>query len=251
MAWTWTPDRRDEPELMDAPGLPEAEVQDAYRVLRRINKHLGNLRTIRGEFLRFVREDAVDDPEIIVLDVGSGSGDILEAIGQMLPDRPVRVMALDRDTTAVTSARQRGLSVVQGDALRLPFADRTIDLVIAVKFAHHFRGPSLDQLLGEITRVARHRVVILDIRRHWIAYWGFRAWSLVFTRNRLVRHDGPLSVLRGFTLEELRAWSTTIQGFRWSVRSSLGFQIALVGRRAEGDPDQVVESASLAGRSVE
>jgi ubiquinone/menaquinone biosynthesis C-methylase UbiE len=231
MAWAWTPERRDDPELMDAPGLPEDEVEDAYRVLRLVNKQLGNLRTIRLEFLRFVREDMGDRDGIAVLDVGSGSGDIPEAIGGMLPDRPVHVMALDRDPTAVASARRRSLSVVRGDALRLPFADRTIDLVIAVKFAHHFHGPSLDQMLGEMARVARRRVVVLDIRRHWLAYWGFLAWSRTFTSNRLVRHDGPLSVLRGFAPEELRAAATKLGELDWTVRSYLGFQIALVGRR--------------------
>jgi ubiquinone/menaquinone biosynthesis C-methylase UbiE len=173
-----------------------------------------------------------------VLDVGSGSGDIPEAIMRMAPDRPVRVLALDRDPTAVASARRRSLSVVRGDALRLPFADQSIDLVIAVKFAHHFHGPWLDQLLGEMARVARWRVVVLDIRRHWLAYWGFRAWSRVFTSNRLVRHDGPLSVLCGFTPEEMRASVARLDGFDWAVRTYLGFQIALVGRRIASKRDQ-------------
>jgi len=223
---------------MDAPGLPEDEVEDAYRVLRLVNRQLGNLRTIRREFLRFVHEDVVDRGEIAVLDVGSGSGDIPEAILGMLPDRPVRVLALDRDSTAVASARRRSLNVVRGDALQLPFADRTIDLVIAVKFAHHFHGPWLDQLLGEMARVARRRVVVLDIRRHWLAYWGFLAWSRLFTSNRLVRHDGPLSVLRGFTPEEMRASSAKLVEFDWTVRSYLGFQLALVGRRPDAVRDQ-------------
>src|SRR6516164_889488 len=123
MAWAWTPDRRDDPELMDAPGLPEAEVEDAYRVLRLVNTQLGNLRTIRREFLRFVREDIADSSAITALDVGSGSGDIPAAIQQMLPGRAIEVVALDRDATAVASARRRSLSVTRGDALRLPFDD--------------------------------------------------------------------------------------------------------------------------------
>ena len=233
MGWAWTPARRDAPELMDAPGLLEAEVEDAYRVLRRVNKQLGNLRTIRREFLRFVREDVVGSSTMNVLDVGSGSGDIPDAISQLLPGWDIQVVALDRDATAVASARRGSLSVVQGDALHLPFADRSIDLVIAVKVAHHFHGPSLFRLLGEMSRVAQHRVVVLDIRRHWLAYWGFRAWSFVFTRNRLVRHDGPLSVLRGFTREELVSLAARITEFDWTVRSYAGFQLALVGRRVK------------------
>ena len=97
--------------------------------------------------------------------------------------------------------------------------------------AHHFSGAGLTGLIGEMARVARRRVVVLDIRRHWLAYWGFVAWSRLWTRNRLVRADGPLSVLRGFTAAELIAATAALAGFTWSVRSYAGFQLALVGCR--------------------
>jgi len=233
MTWTWTPARRDEPELMDAPGLEEGEVEEAYRVLRRVNRQLGNLRTIGREFARFLRDDVPGSAGFTALDVGSGSGDIPLALRGCSPAGTGRIMALDRDPTATRAARGQSLEVVRADALRLPFADRSIDLVTAVKFAHHFEGTSLGRLLGEMARVARRRVVVLDIRRHWVAYWGFRAWTLLFTGNRLVRYDGPLSVLRGFTGDELVAAASTTTGFDWEVRHYLGFQLALVGRRVE------------------
>ncbi|WP_435015331.1 methyltransferase domain-containing protein [Tundrisphaera sp. TA3] len=232
MPWSWTPERRNDPEMMDAPGLPEAEVADAYRVLRRVNRHLGNLAVLRREARRFLREDRPGPARPTSLDVGTGSGDIPDALGAMaFEGRTIAAYALDFDPTAVAAARDRGVPVVRGDALRLPFADRSVDLVTAVKFAHHFEGEALDRLLSEMARVARHRVVVLDIRRHRLAYWGFIAWSRVFTRNRLVRYDGPLSVLRGFTGDELRELAAPIRGFRWEVRSYPGFQLALIGRR--------------------
>lgn len=229
MASFWVPDRIDEPELMDHPGLPVAEVAEAYEVLRRVNRQLGNLAATRREFRRFVREEGRVPT---VLDVGSGSGDIPLALQQLAPpERLGLVLALDRDPTAVRAAARRGVVAVRGDALRLPMADQSVDLVIAVKFAHHFSGASLTRLLGEMTRVARRRVVVLDIRRHRLAYWGFRLWSHLFTTNRLVRFDGPLSVLRGFTRDELQAEARAIAGFDWQIRTYLGFQVALVGRR--------------------
>src|SRR5262249_23657789 len=144
--------------------------------------------------------------------------------------------ALDRDPTAARLARRSGLDVVRGDALRLPFADASFDLVTAVKFAHHFSGAGLVSLLAELARVARRRVLVLDIRRHWVAYYGFLAWSHVFTRNRLVRYDGPLSVLRGFTPEELAGLGREVPAFEWGVRSYPGFQLALVGPRVAAPP---------------
>jgi SAM-dependent methyltransferase len=143
------------------------------------------------------------------------------------------VLAVDRDPTAAALARRDGLTVVRADALRLPFRDGAADLVLAVKFAHHFRGEALARLLAEMTRVARSRVLVLDIRRHWLAYAGFVAWSWVFTRNRLVRHDGPLSVLRGFTAGELNELGAACPGFEWTVRAYAGFQLVLVGRRID------------------
>ncbi len=229
----WTPSRRDDPELMDAPGLPDAEVIEAYEVLRRVNSQLGNLRSVRREVGRVLSEDGPrGEKGLSVLDVGSGSGDIPGALVKWLPGNAT-VLSLDRDPMAVALARRSGLNVVRGDALRLPFADASIDLVTAVKFAHHFSGSGLARLLAEMARVARRRVLVLDIRRHWLAYLGFMAWSRVFTDNRLVRYDGPLSVLRGFTAGELAGLGKALPGFDWTVRNYAGFQLALVGRRIE------------------
>ena len=173
----------------------------------------------------------IDRPSL--LDVGSGSGDLPEAARDRLAGRgvPLLAIALDRDPTALALAARAGLPAIRADVLRLPLADRSIDLVTAVKFAHHFEGPALARLLAEMARVARHRVLVLDIRRHWLAYGGFRAWSLAFTRNRLVRHDGPLSVLRGFTSAELAGLALGVPGFDWTLRHYAGFQLALVGVR--------------------
>jgi SAM-dependent methyltransferase len=233
MVWSLIPRRRDEPELMDAPGLPEAEVAGAYRVLARVNRQLGNVRSMRHEVRRFLDEDCPGATAVTLLDLGSGSGDIPGNLHGVFARRGVAglAIALDRDPTAAALARREGLHVVRGDALRLPLAGRSVDLVTAIKMAHHFAGAALVGLIAEMTRVARRRVVVLDIRRHWLAYWGFVAWSRVWTRNRLVRYDGPLSVLRGFTPGELLAATAPLRGFEWTVRAYAGFQLALVGRR--------------------
>jgi SAM-dependent methyltransferase len=203
-------------------------------VLQRVNRQLGNLRSLMREVLRFLAEDRPGGSGVVtVLDVGSGSGDLPRAVGDRLAARAVRatVVALDRDRTAVKLAARQPLDVVRGDALRLPFADCSVDLVTAVKFAHHFQGAALSRLVAEMTRVARRRVIVLDIRRHWLAFAGFHAWSRLFTRNRLIRADGPRSVLRGFTPQELADLTSPLATCSWTVRSYAGFQLALVGRR--------------------
>jgi SAM-dependent methyltransferase len=229
------PRRRDDPELMDRPGLPEAEVAHAYRVLGRVNRQFfGGRPILRRELSRALAEDRpVPGSTVGLLDVGSGSGDLAAFAADWLRGVGLRAfpVALDRDPTALGLAAASGLHALRADALRLPLPDRSVDLTLAVKFAHHFRGPDLPRLLAEMARVSRRRVLVLDLRRSWAAYWGFVAWSRAFTRSRLVRHDGPLSVLRGFTPEELAELARASDApFAWDVRRHPGFQLALVGR---------------------
>ena len=107
-----------------------------------------------------------------------------------------------------------------------------LDLLLRRLVRHVVARKHLDVLASECRE--QQIVLFLDIRRHWLAYWGFVAWSRAFTGNRLVRHDGPLSVLRGFSAEELLDLGRLHPEFDWTVRAYAGFQLALVGRRREG-----------------
>jgi SAM-dependent methyltransferase len=240
----FVPERRDEPEWMDAPGLDAAEVEHAYRVLRRVNRwFFGGVPSLRRELDTFLADARVEPgSSVSLLDVGSGSGDLAAFASDWLRDRGLRpvAVALDRDPTALRLASGSGLRALRADALRLPLGDGSVDVAMAVKFAHHFRGEGLVRLVSELARVARRRVVVLDLRRSWLAYWGFVAWSRLFTRSRLVRHDGPVSVLRGFLPEELMALSDSAAHraaasgppWSWEIRAHAGFQLALIGRRS-------------------
>jgi hypothetical protein len=55
-------------------------------------------------------------------------------------------------------------------------------------------------------RVALEGVVVNDLERHPAAYHAIRILTRVFGRAPLVRHDGPLSVRRGFKESDLLCW---------------------------------------------
>jgi ubiquinone/menaquinone biosynthesis C-methylase UbiE len=149
----------------------------------------------------------------------------------------MNAIALDRDPAAIALAADRAVALerrlllVRGTALRLPFRDQAVDLIAASMFCHHFFAGDLVALMRELTRVARVGVIINDLRRHPLAYWGYRALSRVFLRGHVVRHDGAISVLRGFVPQELAMLGSQFPEFRWSVRRRFAFRICLVGRR--------------------
>jgi len=92
---------------------------------------------------------------------------------------------------------------VRGDALNLPFATASIDVVMCSQVLHHFAGADAIRLIREMNRVARVRVIVSDLRRSWIAAAGLWLASFPLRFHPVSRHDGVVSVMRGFTRGEL------------------------------------------------
>ena len=90
---------------------------------------------------------------------------------------------------------------------------------------HHFDDGEIPRVLRELDRVARRHVIVSDLRRSWIAAFGFWlvSWPLGF--HRVTRHDGVLSVLRGFTSAELSRHVQAATGQQATVRRHLGFRL--------------------------
>jgi SAM-dependent methyltransferase len=81
------------------------------------------------------------------LDLGGGSG----MTGRLLTANDSQILVVCMDISA-KMLRHSGLPSVQGDALRLPFADNSFDLVVAAAFLHHVPGRE-DEVLRECVRV--------------------------------------------------------------------------------------------------
>jgi ubiquinone/menaquinone biosynthesis C-methylase UbiE len=175
--------------------------------LRRINRWYGG----RGLILQYLSRFAELLPHrpLVILDVATGSADIPAAIASWAHVRhvPVRVLALDINPDILDEARKvvAGLpeiTLVRANAFALPFSDRSVDVVVNALTLHHFSFDDAASMLREINRVARGGFLVNDILRSWPAYVGARFDAAVIERNRLARHDTPISVLRSFTWQE-------------------------------------------------
>lgn len=139
-----------------------------------------------------------------LLDVGAGMGDVASWFERRRGRGPkLRALALDRHKEAARLCRERGLASVQGDAFRLPMADRSIDVVVASQLLHHFNRAAAVHLARELTRVARVGVVVGDLRRSRIAVMGIWCAAVVLRFHRVSRRDGVTSVRRGYTVPQL------------------------------------------------
>jgi SAM-dependent methyltransferase len=162
-----------------------------------------------------------------LLDVGTGLGDIPCRAREVARKHGVELTTIGVDSAIeLTEACRGSLTLtVCADALRLPFADHTIDVVMCSQVLHHFAGEDALTLLREMNRIARVRVIVSDIHRSWIAAAGLWLASFPLRFHAVSRHDGVVSVMRGFTAEELRATVIEAVGHEAIVHRRRGFRV--------------------------
>ena len=195
---------------MDAPAIDRGQLRRALTFIRRVNRWLGYTRATINHLDRLTA-DWPAGRTLIVLDVATGSADVPEAIFAWAKTRgiAVRVVGLDLHaaTLALAAEAAPAVPLVRGDALALPFADKSIDIVTSSMFLHHLPTDLAAAALREMARVAGHAVLVADLLRSRRAY----AWITLFTlpTSALVRHDARVSVKQAFTIEEIKKLCAT------------------------------------------
>lgn len=232
--------RSQQKEMMDFPDNLKEVLDEDLRNLRTLNRYLGGHRSVLRGLDQLVGKGKLS--RFSLLDVGTGSGDIparitnwaqqrgikasivaLEPepvtaqVAAMLTQRqtnPSFIPVLQRFPSAVMPAeagiqceneRQSprcGISVVRGDGNSPPFRSASFDFVLASQLLHHFPEEKIVALLRTWSRLARRAIIVSDLVRHPIAYYGIRLLTRLFTRNVMTLTDAPLSVERAFTMAE-------------------------------------------------
>jgi SAM-dependent methyltransferase len=196
------PPRAPAEELLDGVLRPEEAVASLSDI-ERIHRLLGGRQIVRRHLVPLLL--SVPSREPVLLDLGAGSGHVNRALAAELARRGRTLVTVDLDRQllhARLSARGRS---VAADALRLPFAGRSVDVVSSTLFLHHFDAASVAALLSESARVARFAVSALDLTRHRVPLAVNALLARLVYRSDVTRHDGRASVLQAFTIPELRA----------------------------------------------
>lgn len=197
-----TPDRIRGHEILDEDGLDPDLVIRSMNDVARANRFFGGSSAAVAEL---VPAFAKSNGTLTILDVGTGTGDIAERARGKAMRAGISVLTVGLDSAAELAllSRTRHNAVVCGDALQLPFPDRSFDVVLGSQILHHFDDSSAVQFLSELNRVARIRVVVSDLRRSWLAILGLWVGSFLLRFHPVSRHDGIVSIRRGFTSTEL------------------------------------------------
>jgi 2-polyprenyl-3-methyl-5-hydroxy-6-metoxy-1,4-benzoquinol methylase len=179
------------------------EYHDCLEKLDRIGRWLGgNKATLK------VISKMRDAPNSI-LDVGCGGGLFTIRLAKCFPK--AKVLGIDINPQAVKFAKSRStflkdippqLNFEIRDKKELDEPSKSFDVVTSTLVCHHIPDKDLIEFLTNACRIARKKVVLNDLHRHPLALYLFKLVSPVCFRNRLVLHDGPLSIRRGFKYHE-------------------------------------------------
>ena len=224
MAASLTRPRRRGVEILDSPGVDPQLLTRSLADVARANALFGGVSSAMEEI-----KDALGElpSRATLLDVGTGLGDIPGRARSFAAERGIDLttVGLDSALELARASRQAVSTAVCGDALHLPFADRSVDIVMCSQVLHHFAGSDASRLLREMDRVARVRVVVSDLRRSWIAAAGLWLVSFPLGFHAISRHDGVVSVLRGFTRDELSDTVNEAIARKHVVHRRRGFRI--------------------------
>jgi len=190
----------------------------------RSNRWLGGLRAAVAELRRVL---PTLGPDATLLDVGTGLADIPRDSASAAAARGTRLatIGVDRSWSLLSAGRAHTSQMVCADARALPFRDRSVDVAMCSQFLHHFEEGDAEHVVRELDRVARRAVIIADLRRSWIAAAGFWLVSFPLRFHPVTRHDGVVSVMRGFTAFELRRIVLAATGATATVSRYSGFRL--------------------------
>jgi hypothetical protein len=219
-----TPARRRGVEILDDPKVDPGLITRSMKDVERANVWFGGRRAALAE-LEPVIKDLPSGSSF--LDVGPGRGDIAAAVKLRSAELGKKIETIGVDNSfPLVKEWKSGIDLrVRGDALALPFRDKSIDVVFASQLLHHFPEMSAIAMVKEMNRVARRRVVISDLRRSVVAASGLWVGSFLLGFHPVSRHDGVVSVMRGFLPYELEEIVSRATGRRPIASRRLGFRL--------------------------
>jgi 2-polyprenyl-3-methyl-5-hydroxy-6-metoxy-1,4-benzoquinol methylase len=218
--------RSNRKELLDRDDIPFRDIARNMLELDFINTWLGG-HAISVEGLRQLSRGR---QQISICEIGCGGGDNLRVLSRWCIRQGIdaRVMGIDYNADCLSVAKERWAGGpaewVHSDYRRVVFSGQRPDIIFSSLFCHHFTDEELVGQLRWMEEQAGLGWFINDLQRHPLAYYGIRLLTSGFSRSYLVRHDAPLSVLRGF---HRREWQALLDqavkgrytlGWKWAFR---------------------------------
>ncbi len=196
-----------QPELMDDPAIDAESHRQALDGLARLNVFSRSSSLLWPHIRRL--SNRLENRPIRLLDIACGGGDVAIGLWRKAERSKLelQITGCDISDTAIQHATARANAAsAQIQFLRLDVLNddipTTYDIVTCSLFLHHLDEADANRLLQRMAGAAEHMLLINDLMRTKLAWWGAFLLGRLVTRSNVVHTDGPLSVQAAFTAEE-------------------------------------------------
>lgn len=177
----------------------QSQYNDCLYQLDRIGRFLG------GDKATFWALNQLPSPPGSILDVGCGGGLFTLRLAEKY--RKTQVVGIDISPEAIAFAQERlkeHQPVLSNIEFFVPHSSKldeslSADVITATLVCHHFADHEVVSFLQQTCRLANKSVIINDLHRNRLAYIGFALCASLLFPNRMIWHDGLLSIRRSFT----------------------------------------------------
>jgi len=227
------------PERMDLEPLNAQSAAEILKTLETINAWLGGVRATLWHLKRFSRRWSPGQ-SIRIVDWGTGGADVPRAIVRWARREGyhAEIVGVDSNRVVADYAREAcreypEIKIVDGDVSfrRNDGAGEPFDYAISSLCLHHLSDQEIVELLRKSDRCARRGMIMNDLKR------SARAWAWIWALSRLgrvhsiVQADGPLSVKRAFTPQELGNLADRANVAYAGVYAHFGYRLTLAGEK--------------------
>jgi 2-polyprenyl-3-methyl-5-hydroxy-6-metoxy-1,4-benzoquinol methylase len=183
----------------------QQEYEECLKILFKINKFMG----IFNDTLKILKKFPANST---VLDIGCGGGLFLLHLNNHFPK--MKCVGMDISESGIKLARKElgawreknpdiniEFHLQEQKELNLP--QDSVDLILTTLVCHHIQDKDLIVFFKNAVNAAKKGVIINDLQRSRIAYWFYWCFASLLFHNRLITHDGLVSIKRSFTRKEL------------------------------------------------
>lgn len=233
--------RSKQDEILDDFDLQGPELETSLEDIARVNRWLGgNYVTLSG--IRELLKDQKEHKKFTVVDIGCGNGDMLREIAQYAEKSGLHIKLIGIDANSNTIAQARVLSKKYNsihyeviDIFSKEFESYQYDIGLCTLTLHHFDNEQIIKMLEIFAKQSKVGFIINDLHRSRVAYYLFKIVSTIFIKSKVAKHDGLISILRGFKRIELSKWSKRLNlnssirwrwafRYQWIIRTQQGLQ---------------------------
>jgi SAM-dependent methyltransferase len=198
--------RSTDEEWMDTETVPYEDFRACLADLATVNRLSFGYRPTLAFLDRLRRERRLPTGRPLrIVDAGSGYGDTLRKVAGWGTRHGVALTLTGVDinpwSTRAAEEASAGLAVdwVTADVFAYARAlAEPPDVVISALFTHHLPDTAVVDFLRWMEATATVGWFVNDLHRHRTSHAGFTAISSLAGWHRFVRHDGPVSIARGF-----------------------------------------------------